>query len=182
VIKPRTRRERKRAAVSTVPGYENHIEPALLRRGGKVKERREEAEGAEARQHLAKRRRGGVARRADGGRADTDASAIMDGQGRAIGEMAHEREMQGFFKGQNYGPRDDEAHLQAEDRLIKERRARGGGIHIKKSHEGLLHRDLGVAAGKPIPEAKLKKAEEHAGPAEKKRIVFAENARRWNYK
>jgi len=59
--------------------------------------------------------------------------------------------------------------------------ARGGGIHIKSSHKGLLHKDLGVAAGKPIPTAKLEKAKKDADPAEKKRIVFAENARRWNH-
>jgi hypothetical protein len=58
--------------------------------------------------------------------------------------------------------------------------ARGGGIDIKPSHKGRLHRDLGVAAGKPIPTAKLEKAKKDADPAEKKRIVFAENARRWN--
>ena len=58
--------------------------------------------------------------------------------------------------------------------------ASGGGIHIKKSHEGLLHKDLGVAAGEKIPEAKMDKAKAHASPAEKKRIVFAENAKHWN--
>lgn len=60
--------------------------------------------------------------------------------------------------------------------------ARGGGIHIKSSHEGLLHKDLGVPAGKPIPAAKMEKAKADASPAEKKRIVFAENARHWNHK
>jgi hypothetical protein len=59
--------------------------------------------------------------------------------------------------------------------------ARGGGIHIKPENKGLLHKDLGVAAGKPIPTAKLEKAKDNADPAEKKRIVFAENARRWNH-
>lgn len=59
--------------------------------------------------------------------------------------------------------------------------AKGGGIHIKKSHEGLLHKDLGVAQGKPIPAAKMEKAKAHASPAEKKRIVFAENAKHWHH-
>ncbi len=59
--------------------------------------------------------------------------------------------------------------------------ADGGGIHIKASHKGLLHKDLGVAAGEPIPEAKMEKAKVHASPAEKKRIVFAENARKWGH-
>lgn len=61
-----------------------------------------------------------------------------------------------------------------------DKRARGGGIHIKKSHKGLLHKDLGVPAGKPIPEGKLKKAEHSSNPAVKKRAVFAENAKHWH--
>ena len=59
--------------------------------------------------------------------------------------------------------------------------ARGGGIHIKPSHRGLLHKNLGVPAGEKIPEAKLEKAKEHASPAEKKRIVFAEDAKKWHH-
>lgn len=54
-------------------------------------------------------------------------------------------------------------------------------IHIKKSHEGLLHKNLGVAQGKPIPAAKMDAAKKNAGPALKKRIVFAENAKKWNH-
>jgi hypothetical protein len=60
-------------------------------------------------------------------------------------------------------------------------RASGGGIHIKPSHRGLLHKDLGVPAGQPIPAAKMEKAKANASPAEKKRITFAENARKWNH-
>ena len=63
----------------------------------------------------------------------------------------------------------------------EEERASGGGIHIKPSHKGLLHKDLGVPAGEPIPEGKMEKAKAHAGPAEKKRIVFAENAKKWHH-
>lgn len=58
-------------------------------------------------------------------------------------------------------------------------RARGGGIHIKPSHRGLLHEDLDVPAGQKIPAAKMEKAKADASPAERKRITFAENARHW---
>jgi hypothetical protein len=54
-------------------------------------------------------------------------------------------------------------------------------IHINPAHKGELHEDLGVAKNSPIPTSKLKAAEKTAGPAEKKRIVFAENARKWNH-
>ena len=60
-------------------------------------------------------------------------------------------------------------------------RAKGGGIHIKPSHRGLLHKNLGVPEGKPIPTSKLEKAKAGASPAEKKRITFAENARKWKH-
>jgi len=59
--------------------------------------------------------------------------------------------------------------------------ARGGGIHIKPSHRGLLHRELGVAEGKPISTKALDRAKSGASPAEEKRIVFAENARKWHH-
>lgn len=62
-----------------------------------------------------------------------------------------------------------------------DRRARGGGIHIKPSHKGLLHKDLGVAAGKPIPEKKLAKAKNSKNPAVRKRATFAENAKHWKH-
>ena len=55
------------------------------------------------------------------------------------------------------------------------------GIHIKASHKGLLHKNLGVKAGQPISTSKLEAAKKTAGPAEKKRIVFAENARKWKH-
>lgn len=53
-------------------------------------------------------------------------------------------------------------------------------IKIKKSHKGLLHKDLGVAAGKKIPKSKIKKAANSSDAAVKKRAVFAENASKWN--
>lgn len=55
------------------------------------------------------------------------------------------------------------------------------GIHINPAHKGELHRDLGVAQGKPIPEAKLEKAEHSSDPAVRKRAVFAENAKHFHH-
>lgn len=60
-------------------------------------------------------------------------------------------------------------------------RRSGGGIHIKPSHKGLLHKDLGVAAGHKIPAKKLAKAEHSSDPAVRKRAVFAENAKHWKH-
>jgi hypothetical protein len=54
-------------------------------------------------------------------------------------------------------------------------------INIKPSHKGLLHKNLGVKQGQPIPANKLAKAKKSASPAEKKRIVFAENAKKWHH-
>lgn len=54
-------------------------------------------------------------------------------------------------------------------------------IHIKESHKGLLHKDLGVAKGQPIPEKKLEKAKHSEDPAVRKRATFAENAKHWNH-
>ena len=54
-------------------------------------------------------------------------------------------------------------------------------IHIKPSHKGLLHKELGVASGSPIPAKKLAKAAASSNPAERKRAVFAENAKHWNH-
>jgi len=61
-----------------------------------------------------------------------------------------------------------------------DKRARGGGIHIKPSHAGRLHEDLGVPSGEKIPAAKLDKALHSADPAERKRAVFAKNAKSWS--
>ena len=54
-------------------------------------------------------------------------------------------------------------------------------IEIKKSHEGRLHKNLGVAANKPIPEAKLEAAKNSSSPAVRKQATFAENAKHWNH-
>lgn len=56
-------------------------------------------------------------------------------------------------------------------------------IKIKKSHRGLLHQDLGVPQGQPIPGQRLADAMKgNPSPAEKKRLVFAQNAKRFNHK
>lgn len=57
----------------------------------------------------------------------------------------------------------------------------GGSIHIKPSHKGLLHKDLGVPAGEPIPAGKLAAAKNSSDPAERKRATFAQNAKKWNH-
>ena len=54
-------------------------------------------------------------------------------------------------------------------------------IHIKKSHEGLLHRKLGVPAGEKIPMKKIEAAKNSPNPATRKQAVFAANARGWNH-
>lgn len=57
----------------------------------------------------------------------------------------------------------------------------GGGIHIKPSHKGLLHKNLGVAAGHKIPAKALTKAKHSSDPAVRKRAVFAANAKKWHH-
>jgi hypothetical protein len=58
-------------------------------------------------------------------------------------------------------------------------------IRIKPSHEGLLHKDMGIAQGKKIPEASLEKkkasAKKSGNVKELKEIVFAENAKKWHH-
>lgn len=55
-------------------------------------------------------------------------------------------------------------------------------IKIKPENKGKLHAELGVKKGKKIPLAKLEKAEHSKSAAERKRAVFAENARHWRHK
>ncbi len=55
-------------------------------------------------------------------------------------------------------------------------------IKIKPENKGKLHKELGIAKDKKIPVAKMEKAKSKASPAEKKSIVFAENAKKWNKK
>lgn len=59
--------------------------------------------------------------------------------------------------------------------------ADGGSIHIKPSHEGLLHKNLGVPQGNPIPEKKLSHALNSDSGAVRKRAQFAENAKHWHH-
>ncbi len=46
---------------------------------------------------------------------------------------------------------------------------------IKKSHRGLLHKDLGVPQGKKIPKSKINKALHSKNPKVRKRAQFAKN-------
>lgn len=48
-------------------------------------------------------------------------------------------------------------------------------IKIKKSHRGLLHKDLDVPQGQKIPRAKLVKAKNSKNPKVRKRANFALN-------
>lgn len=54
-------------------------------------------------------------------------------------------------------------------------------IEIKPSHEGRLHKNLGVAEDKAIPEAKLEAAKNSDSPAVRKQATFAENAKHWHH-
>lgn len=73
-------------------------------------------------------------------------------------------------------------HSQESQETAWDKYKSGGGIHIKPSHKGLLHKDLGVKSGNKIPEKKLEKAEKSSNPAVRKRAVFAENAKHWHHK
>jgi hypothetical protein len=53
-------------------------------------------------------------------------------------------------------------------------------IHIKPSHKGLLHKNLGVKQGEPIPASKLK-IKSTDSPAVKKRKQFAINAKHFHH-
>ena len=53
-------------------------------------------------------------------------------------------------------------------------------IKIKKSHKGLLHKNLGVPQDEKIPASKLK-IKESDSSAVKKRKVFAQNAKKWHH-
>lgn len=55
------------------------------------------------------------------------------------------------------------------------------GIHIKKSHEGRFHKDVGKKPGEKITSADIEKGLRSKNPAERKRANFARNARKWNH-
>lgn len=54
-------------------------------------------------------------------------------------------------------------------------------INIKPSHEGLLHKNLGVAKGKKLSVKSEEKAKHSSDPAVRKRATFALNARKWHH-
>lgn len=53
-------------------------------------------------------------------------------------------------------------------------------IRINPKHRGDLHKELHVPEGKKIPEGKLEEALHSKNPRERKRAVFARNAKKWN--
>jgi len=55
------------------------------------------------------------------------------------------------------------------------------GIHIKKSHEDRLHRDLGVKKGKKLTMDQIMHGLASTDPAVRKRANFAKVARSWKH-
>ena len=55
-------------------------------------------------------------------------------------------------------------------------------IKIKKSHEGNLHRALGIPAGQKIPLSKEEKAAHSSNPTLRREAQFAINARKFKHK
>jgi hypothetical protein len=61
--------------------------------------------------------------------------------------------------------------------------ANQSGIHLKESHAGLLHKNLGIKQGEHIPTETLKERMAHeTDPAVRRRLNFAINARKWRHK
>lgn len=54
-------------------------------------------------------------------------------------------------------------------------------IHIKPSHKGLFHKDVGKSPGAKITSADIQKGLHSKNPAERKRANFARNARKWHH-
>lgn len=77
--------------------------------------------------------------------------------------------------------KDKEEKDQPEQETAWDKMKTGGGIKIKKSHEGMLHKDLKVPAGEKIPEKKLEKAKNSEDAAVRKRATFAENAKKFKH-
>ena len=124
----------------------------------------------------AARKRGGGVRRADGGKAGQG----DDGkQPSGNGVMNFLRNPIGSTLG-NYTQQAVRSVLPSGKDQQQPQRKAGGGSHSKASHKGLLHKDLGVKAGEPIPAKKLASAENSNSPAVRKRAVFAENAKHWH--
>ena len=142
---------------------------AHLARGGGVHHHPHNAikgEGAAPKLHAGKRARGGKARHRDPG------GGLYPKLG--YGDAPPEQRPSGPPR-RMLSPLPDDAPDKGQGK------ARGGGIHIKKSHQGLLHKNLGVSKGKKIPAGKLEKAEHSSDPAVRKRAVFAENAKHWHH-
>lgn len=59
-------------------------------------------------------------------------------------------------------------------------------IDIKPSHQGALHHSLGVPEGEHLTDAELEAAKAHAKETGNtqlmRRVVFAQNARKWHHK
>ncbi len=64
---------------------------------------------------------------------------------------------------------------------MKATKTKDGKLHLHLKR-GALHKEMGISEDKPISTKKLEKADKNAGPLEKKRITFAENARKWHHK
>jgi len=64
-------------------------------------------------------------------------------------------------------------------KALKDKKTGKLKIKVKK---GALHKELGIKEGDKISDKTLEKAEKHAGPLEKKRINFAEQAKKWKKK
>jgi hypothetical protein len=66
---------------------------------------------------------------------------------------------------------------------VEHERSSGGPIHIQPSHEGLLHKKMGVKEGSKISassEAKVAARAKKEGDVKLEReAVFAENAKKW---
>lgn len=60
--------------------------------------------------------------------------------------------------------------------------ANKSGIRLNPANRGKLHKSMGVAKGKKIPVARLKKAAKSKNETLRKRAQFALNARKWNHK
>ena len=54
-------------------------------------------------------------------------------------------------------------------------------IAIKKSHQGHLHKNLGVPAGKKIPAGRLAEALNSESETVREQAQFAQNAKSWKH-
>ena len=66
-------------------------------------------------------------------------------------------------------------------KLVEPKAKNKSGIHIKPSHEGLLHKDLGKKKGAKLTLKDEEKAKNSSDPAERKRATFAINSRSWHH-